>query len=179
MNFRSLFNKVAGERQREEVAATPVAKTEVKPATTAPAVVQGRPEPRREPSPAVPETDPMKLAQVRLATKRRTRIAVRGITRYGRSGYSGIFSPGETVSLERDPSNPYDANAVKVLLADGSMLGYVAREMAASISRELAEGWTFKVRISEGPFVEDKWGQCELELMDKCPSERGVQHGVS
>ena len=175
MGFQDLFKKVVGERQREEVAATPVAQTEVKSS----AVVQAHPEPQREQNPLVPETDPVKLAQMRLAAQRRVRIVVRGITKYGRSGYSGIFSPGETVSLEGDPSNPYDVNAVKVLLADGSMLGYVAREMAASISRELADGWTFKIRISEGPFVEDKWGQCELEVMDKCPPERGVQHGVS
>ena len=130
----------------------------------------------------------MKLAQMRLAAKRRARLVVRGITKHGWNGYSGLFSPGQTVSLERDPANPYDPNAVKVLLSDGNVLGFVAREMAATVSRELAEGWRFKLRISESPFVEDKWGQCELEVMGKEPpvmggspgqtSTRGAQHGL-
>ena len=77
-----------------------------------------------------------KLAQARLAAKRRARFVVRGISKYGRNGYGGVFKPGEPVSFQRDPSNPHDHNAVKVLLSDGSMLGFVAREMAASLRRK-------------------------------------------
>ena len=196
MGFRDIFKKVAGERPHDETppAANPPA--ERRPYTPSPAIETRRNEPRtearpneRHPTPVTQKSDPMKLAQMRLAAKRRARLVVRGITKHGWNGYSGLFSPGQTVSLERDPANPYDPNAVKVLLSDGSMLGFVAREMAAPVSRELAEGWSFNLRISESPFVEDKWGQCELEVMGKEPpveggspgqtSTRGAQHGLS
>lgn len=176
MGFRDIFKKVAGERPHDETppAASPPA--ERSPYTPSPAIETRRNEPRtearpneRHPTLVTQKSDPMKLAQTRLAEKRRARLVVCGITKHGWNGYSGLFSPGQAVSLERDPANPYDPNAVKVLLSDGSMLGYVAREMATSVSRELADGWTFKVQISDVPYVEDKWGQCQLEVMDKNP----------
>ena len=153
----------------------------------------------RPAAPVESQTDSMRQAQMRLAAKRTGRIVVRGIQQYGRDGFSGIFAPGESVSLERDPSNPYDENAVKVLLSDGSMLGYVAREMAEEISHELAEGWRFTARIADVPYVDEKWGQCQLDVKalhwhagefseNETPAryvyperilKRGVQHGIS
>ena len=59
------------------------------------------------------------------------------------------------------------------------MLGYVAREMAGAISHELAEGWKFKIRIADTPYVEEKWGQCELEVVDKdAPEKKEAQTTV-
>ncbi|MBR5216235.1 MAG: DUF1351 domain-containing protein [Bacteroidales bacterium] len=36
------------------------------------------------------------------------------------------LSVGEAVNLQRDPNNEYDANAVRVISADGIMMGYIA-----------------------------------------------------
>jgi hypothetical protein len=36
------------------------------------------------------------------------------------------LSVGEAVNLQRDPNNEYDANAVRVVSADGIMMGYIA-----------------------------------------------------
>ena len=196
MGFRNLFKRMVGERPQEVTPVESHAPTDSQTPLPVSTPESAHHEPERETMPperpsttVVSENDPMKLAQMRLAGKRRVRIVVRGIQQYGRDGFSGIFAPGESVSLERDPSNPHDPNAVKVLLSDGSMLGYVAREMAGAISHELAEGWKFKIRVADAPYVEEKWGQCELEVMGKEPpveggspgqtSTRGAQHGLS
>ena len=181
MGFRNLFKRMAGERPQEVAPVTSPAPAESQPLRPTQVSESPHSELGREPTvfkrPAAPvesQTDSMRQAQMRLAAKRTGRIVVRGIQQYGRDGFSGIFAPGESVSLERDPSNPYDKNAVKVLLSDGSMLGYVAREMAEEISHELAEGWRFTVRIADVPYVDEKWGQCQLDVMDKhipSPSE--------
>lgn len=36
-------------------------------------------------------------------------------------------------TLEPEPNNPYDANAIKVLAADGHHVGYVPKDMTASV----------------------------------------------
>ena len=186
MWFRNLFKRMVGERPQEVTSAASQAPTDNQVSRPVPTPESTHREPERETviperlsTTVLSETDSMKLAQMRQAEKLRVRIVVRGIQQYGRNGFSGIFAPGERVSLERDPSNPHDANAVKVLLSDGSMLGYVAREMAGEISHELAEGWKFKVRIAVAPYVEEKWGQCELEVMDKdAPEKKEAQTTV-
>ncbi len=179
MLFSELFRKMAGARPRDTTPAAEKPPGEGMPSPPPPAIETSRDEPRAESmpverphAPVAQESDQLKLAQGRLAEKRHVRLVVRGISKHGRSGYAGLFSPGQAVSLERDPANPYDPNAVKVLLSDGSMLGYVAREMAASVSRILADGWTFKLRISDVPYVEDKWGQCQLDVLDKDAPEK-------
>lgn len=95
------------------------------------------------------------------------KLVVRGLYRYEHAGFGGAFSPGEYVTLEREPGNAYDKNAVKVILADGKMLGYIAKEMAIALSRELDGGMKFLVQISQAPFSEEKWGQCTLDVTFK------------
>lgn len=95
------------------------------------------------------------------------RLIVRGLYRYEHAGFEGEFTPGALVSIEREPSNAYDPHAVRVLLSDGTMLGYIAKEMAISVSRELSNGVKYVLRIAQSPFVEDKWGQCELDVLFK------------
>lgn len=57
---------------------------------------------------------------------------------------------GETLSLEREPENPYDENAIKVLYdLDGESLhiGYIAKEDAAFIAPHLDEGSEFVTQV--------------------------------
>ena len=97
------------------------------------------------------------------------RLIVRGLYRYEHAGFMGDFVPYAPVTLEREPENSKDTNAVKVILSNGEMLGYIAKETAPVISRDLAEGVQFIVRIADTPFCERKWGQCELDVYRKVP----------
>ena len=56
-----------------------------------------------------------------------------------------------TATLEREPTNPYDPNAVKVVVG-GEHIGYVPKEKAVALSAALLEGVKYvafvKVQIS-------------------------------
>jgi hypothetical protein len=58
---------------------------------------------------------------------------------YNRGGVSGL-SRGDVVRLVRDPNNQHDANAVRVEAQDGSVIGHVPKEIAASLARDLDSG---------------------------------------
>lgn len=42
-----------------------------------------------------------------------------------------LCAAGGTLSLARNPHNPYDSNAVEVLGAGGALLGHLPKELAA------------------------------------------------
>lgn len=46
---------------------------------------------------------------------------------------------GDVLELEREPDNPHDENAVKVM-HDGFHVGYVPRDLAPEIGKLIAEG---------------------------------------
>lgn len=102
-----------------------------------------------------------------LAEQHWPRLIVRGLYRYEHAGFKGVFVPGAPVTLEREPGNTYDPNAVRVILSNGEMLGYIAKENAPLISSELAEGVKFATRIADTAFSEKMWGQCELDVSRK------------
>lgn len=59
---------------------------------------------------------------------------------------------GAPVQLVRNPDNPYDKNAIEVRL-NGTMLGHLAKEVAARLAPEMdngAEWWAtiYQVRVS-------------------------------
>ena len=58
-------------------------------------------------------------------------------------------TPGESVTLEREPENPYDANAVRVCSARGTCIGHLAREDAAAIAPALDEGRAHRAVVHE------------------------------
>jgi HIRAN domain. len=72
-------------------------------------------------------------------------IAVVGESHYQDTlrGLSVLFETIErtertfTASLVAEPSNPFDPNAVKVTTEDGTTIGYLAREMAATFQKRL------------------------------------------
>ena len=43
------------------------------------------------------------------------------------------LQPGDRVTLEPEPTNAYDPNAVKVIFALGAHIGYVAKEAAPDV----------------------------------------------
>ena len=101
----------------------------------------------------------------------RSRLVVRGLYRYEHAGFRDEFRPGALVTLVREPENAYDPNAVRVILSNGEMLGYIAKDDASTISSELAAGVKYVTRIANEPFKEQHWGQCELDVLYKIPQE--------
>ncbi len=55
---------------------------------------------------------------------------------------------GDSLSLVRDPDNPHDANAVRVLWK-GRVLGYVPRRDNAALAWAMDRGETLQARISK------------------------------
>ncbi len=53
---------------------------------------------------------------------------------------------GDEVVLERDPSNEYDPNAIRVI-ANGHWIGFVPRDTARDLAPLLDEGIPFKAKI--------------------------------
>jgi hypothetical protein len=53
---------------------------------------------------------------------------------------SVAVAPGAALELRRDPENEHDRAAVAVLAAGGAQVGYVPREIAASVAPELDAG---------------------------------------
>jgi hypothetical protein len=63
--------------------------------------------------------------------------AVRGLTYGNRRADLSDLKPGDAIRLIREPDNPHDANAIRVLRADDADLGYLAREVARGIASRL------------------------------------------
>lgn len=63
------------------------------------------------------------------------------------------LTDGVELSLEAEPTNRYDPNAVKVL-HDGVHLGYVPRELAESVGKSLAGGHIEKVIRTRGKIIQ-------------------------
>jgi hypothetical protein len=76
-------------------------------------------------------------------------LQIKGIWAYqAKEEYdAGRLTVGELVTLEREPQNMFDPNAVAILLRNGSKLGHIPKEEAVSISRSLAAGVKYKAKI--------------------------------
>ncbi|KAM4043571.1 helicase-like transcription factor isoform 2-T4 [Anomaloglossus baeobatrachus] len=49
--------------------------------------------------------------------------------------YTGVVNNNEMVGLQREPSNPYDRNAVKVNNVNGEQVGHIKKELAAALAQ--------------------------------------------
>ena len=63
-----------------------------------------------------------------------------GITYCGRQAIVAKLKVGETVILRREPTNPYDCNAIMVLRINGEQIGYINRFLAATLASKLDDG---------------------------------------
>lgn len=66
---------------------------------------------------------------------------------FHRGHLDGIL-PEDSVELVREPNNAYDPNAIQVKLNTGEILGYLTREFAAALAREMDAGMCPQARIS-------------------------------
>lgn len=69
-------------------------------------------------------------------------------TKKGRACLARL-EPGTELVLEREPDNPYDHWAVKVLTKSGQMLGYVTRFKNETIARMMDHGHRFEARVED------------------------------
>jgi hypothetical protein len=60
-----------------------------------------------------------------------TRVA--GVTFDGRPSVIARLSVGEEILLKREPTNPYDPNAIRVECQNGWQIGYLNRHLAATL----------------------------------------------
>lgn len=77
-------------------------------------------------------------------------LAIKGMWVYEaqREYANGNLVIGAPVELRREPNNPFDPNAVEIVLhKTGSMLGHIPREEAKYISELLLQGGTISARI--------------------------------
>lgn len=56
-----------------------------------------------------------------------------GVTFEGRQEVLARLQMGDRVWLEQEPNNAYDPNAIKVCRSNGEQIGYLSRQLAASI----------------------------------------------
>ena len=59
---------------------------------------------------------------------------VKGVVYEGRQEVVAELQVGEEIKLVRDPHNPYDRNAIKVMCKDGQQIGFLPRELAADLA---------------------------------------------
>lgn len=70
-----------------------------------------------------------------------------------------MLQPGDPIGLDRDASNEYDANAVR-LLAEGTWIGYVQADLAVIVAEYMDQGqlpraWVSGQNAPNGtPYVE-------------------------
>ena len=53
--------------------------------------------------------------------------------------YNGYASPGERVMAAREPSNPYDRNAIRITNVQGNQIGHIPRQVAAKLAPYMDE----------------------------------------
>ena len=71
-----------------------------------------------------------------------------------RQGVVALLKVGESVFVKRDPSNPYDSNACKVISSNGEELGFVPKNVAPRLSSRPERFWFGKVvEVFKGDLV--------------------------
>jgi len=76
-----------------------------------------------------------------------TRVA--GVTFEGRQGVISRISPGTPVRLVREPQNPHDPHAVKVVTGDGWHLGYLPAKLAGRLAPAMDGGARYEAVVSQ------------------------------
>jgi len=66
-------------------------------------------------------------------------VAVAGAQHRGEALDAAPAGPGAPLELRRDPANEHDPNAIEVL-AGGVVIGFVPRDLASALARELDAG---------------------------------------
>ncbi|KAI5260950.1 SNF2 family DNA-dependent ATPase domain-containing protein [Aureobasidium subglaciale] len=55
--------------------------------------------------------------------------------------YTGFATVGERIAIKREPSNPYDPNAIRIDNMMNVQIGHIGRNMAATLAKYIDNGW--------------------------------------
>jgi hypothetical protein len=66
-----------------------------------------------------------------------------------RQQYLRKTSPNELLLLKRDPENPVDENAIKLVKPNGKQLGYIPSKNAETLAPQMDNGTKFFAQISQ------------------------------
>lgn len=75
----------------------------------------------------------------------------------------GQIRVGDALTLQREPTNPHDANAIRVLW-QGQMLGYVPRRENKAIARAMDRGQPLRARVVALRPDESPWRRLRFEI---------------
>jgi HIRAN domain len=75
----------------------------------------------------------------------------------------GQIRVGDLLTLQREPTNPHDANAIRVLW-QGHMLGYVPRRENKAIARAMDRGQSLLARVVALRPDESPWRRLRFEI---------------
>ncbi len=82
-----------------------------------------------------------------LARARQFHTKVVGVTFEGRQEALNMLEEGQELALVREPSNPYDPNAISVVAQDGTCIGYLKRLVAAAIAPLMDRGADYIAQV--------------------------------
>jgi len=74
--------------------------------------------------------------------------------------------PGDRLDLVREPDNPHDANAIRVLWK-GQLLGYLPRRENAAVARQLDRGAPVEARITQLRESRNPWQRIAFDVLVK------------
>ena len=80
----------------------------------------------------IPELETETAHDYRSGSRICTRVV--GVTYDGRQAVIARLSTGEEILLKREPTNPYDHNAIRVECQNGWQIGYLNRYLAATLA---------------------------------------------
>lgn len=103
-----------------------------------------------------------------------TRVA--GVTYDNRQSHIMETQVGERIQLVREAHNHFDRNAIKVINAMGHQIGYIPKELAAKMARNMDRGLLYSALIKDvqRASVGGPYGVVLLVSVDE-----GVQYGVA
>jgi len=81
-----------------------------------------------------------------------------GVTYEGRQEVVRALRPGEVLRLQREPANPVDPHAIRVLTADGRQVGYLSARVAARLAPSIDAGTHYTAAVTQvtgGPAAQD------------------------
>lgn len=103
-----------------------------------------------------------------------TRTYLTGVTFTNPDGSSrrdiiSRMTESDQIIFERDPYNPYDSNAVKVLVSQGEQfkqIGFLPKDLAATISPALRRGATYRASVVGcGIYMDRPFCEIEFEML--------------
>jgi len=93
-------------------------------------------------------------------------VGVSHINRNGSSRQAIIrrCSIGEELSLVREPTNPVDPNAIKIVRVNGEQLGYISAYIASDLASDIDKGAIVRCRISGLTGSDEEWRGVNIEI---------------